>query len=264
MPRPLAALVVALCLAAPASAQTKPAPPPPQPGAPKQPAPPAKPPAQTRPAAAANPNPIRPRAFVTFGGVSFQAQDTFDAIFESHRGPTFGGGGQVLLPWGLYAEVSAWRFTRDGERAFVGPNREVFRLGIPVQLTITPIELTGGWRYRHCPGPPRKPGAPRPPQVLPARPCNPRLVPYAGGGFSSYRYTESSDFAEAGENVDERFNGFHLVGGAEYRVMRWVAVGGEVAWSSVADALGAGGVSAALDENNLGGTLFRLKITVGR
>jgi hypothetical protein len=256
----------------PADAQTKPAPPPPQPGSPQKPAPkpPAKPaPQTTKPAAPRNPSPISARAFATLGGVMFQAQDSFDAILGSHTGSTFGGGGQVLLPKGLYAEAAVWRFTRDGERAFVGPGREVFRLGIPLTVTLTPVEITGGWRYRHCPQPrrpPQKPGAPRAPQprVTPTRPCAPKVIPYVGGGLSSFKYTETSEFESTNEDVDDRFNGFHVVGGAEYRLMRWVAVGGELAWSSLAEALGDGGVSAAFNEDNLGGATFRLKITVGR
>jgi hypothetical protein len=130
----------------------------------------------------------------------------------------------------------------------------VFRLGIPLEVTITPIEITGGWRYRRCPrtSKPRVGG------------CRPTIVPYGGGGYSSYRYQETSDFADADEDVDERFGGFHVVGGVEYLPLGWMAVGGEVAWSSIADALGEGGVSAAFDENNLGGTTIRLKISIGR
>jgi hypothetical protein len=52
--------------------------------------------------------------------------------------------------------------------------------------------------------------------------------------------------------------------GAEYQVLQWLAVGGEVGWSSVADAIGQGGVSAHFNEDNLGGTSVRLKISVGR
>jgi opacity protein-like surface antigen len=192
------------------------------------------------------------RGFATVGSITFQAEDSFDAIFESPTGVIFGGGGQVLLPWGIYVEVGASRFKRDGERAFVGPNREVFRLGIPVEVTITPIEVTGGWRYRHCP------------RTRKARACTPRVVPYGGAGLSSYRYKETSDFADPDENVDERFGGFHVLGGAEYLPFPWMAIGGEVVWSSIPDALGEGGVSAAFDEDNLGGTTFRLKISVGR
>jgi hypothetical protein len=186
----------------------------------------------------------------------------------------------VLLPWGLYAEVGVWQFKGDGKRVFVGPDQEVFQLGIPLEVTITPIEITGGWRYRHCAAPPRPPSVPQPPPTpqtaktpppQAARPaqaraavCAPRFIPFAGGGFSSYKYSETSDFSDPSEDVDERFHGLHVLGGAEYRVTRWVTVGGEVLWSSVPDALGEGGVSAAFNEDNLGGTALRVKISVGR
>ena len=227
-------------------------------------------------------NEIRARGFATLGAITFQAQESFDAILGTHTGPTIGAGGQVLLPWGLYAEVGIWQFKHDGERVFVGPNREVFPLGIPLEVTIRPIEITAGWRYRHCPAPPRPPRAPQPPPRAPQKPgtpapaeparpappgatsCEPKFVPYGGGGFGSWQYRETSESSDAGEDLDERFNGFHIVGGVDYRVLSWVAVGGEVMWSSVADALGAGGVSAVFDETNLGGTAVRLKITFGR
>ena len=182
------------------------------------------------------------RGFASLGSITFHAQDSFDAVFDRHTGPVFGGGGQVLLQSGVYVEVAASRFTQDGERAFVTATGEVFRLGIPVDLTITPLEITGGWRFRQWR----------------------RVVPYGGAGFSSYRYQETSDFADPDENVEARVSGFHIVGGAEFQPRRWLAVGGEVAWTSIPNALGSGGVSAALGENNLGGTTVRLKISVGQ
>ena len=78
------------------------------------------------------------------------------------------------------------------------------------------------------------------------------------------RYKETSQFADAAENVDERFSGWHILGGAEFRLTRWLGVAGEIALTSVPDALGVGGVSEAFDETNLGGTSYRLKISVGR
>jgi hypothetical protein len=257
-------VVIGLCVACPASAQTKPAAPPPdtpqKPATPAKPAPPAKQGAQAKPSSSPQ-QPVSFRGFGTFGAISFQAQDSFDAILGSHGGPSFGGGAQVLLPLGFYAEFGVWRFTHEGERVFVGPNQEVFPLGIPLDVTITPIEITGGWRYHHCPQPPRAPKAAKP---IVTRPCAPRLIPYAGGGFSSYAYRETSDSAAADEDVSSRFGGFHLLGGVDYKVTRWVSIGGEAAWSSVPNALGEGGVSAAFEEDNLGGMLVRLKVTVGR
>ena len=185
---------------------------------------------------------IGARGFVTFGTITFTADQSFDAVLERSSGPIFGGGGQALLPWGIYVEVSASQFKQDGERVFVGPDDEVFPLGIPLTVTIQPLEITGGWRYLGFG----------------------QIVPYGGGGYSSYRYQETSDFADEGEDVDERFSGFHILGGVEYQPVRWLAVGGEVAWSSIANALGESGVSAAFGEDNLGGTTLRLKVSIGR
>jgi opacity protein-like surface antigen len=126
---------------------------------------------------------------------------------------------------------------------FIGPDGEVFGLGVPLEVTVTPLEVTGGYRFTMI---------------------SPRFTPYAGVGYSSYGYKETSEFADPAEDVDERFSGFHLQAGAEYHVLEWLAVGGEVGWSTVADAIGQAGVSAHYDEDNLGGTSVRFKISVGR
>lgn len=183
------------------------------------------------------------KGYGMIGGMTFSAANSFEAVFGSATGTIYGGGAEVGLPWGgLYVGVGAWRFGADGERVFVSDS-EVFPLGIPLSVEVTPVEITGGWRFKNI---------------------SPGFVPYAGAGWSSYAYKETSDFADAGENIDERFNGWHILGGAEFRVTRWLGVGGEIAFSSVADALGAGGASEAFDETNLGGTSYRLKISVGR
>jgi hypothetical protein len=154
-----------------------------------------------------------------------------------------GGGGEVLLPWNIYVEIGAWQFKDNGERVFVTTNNEVSKLGIPVEITVTPLEVTAGYRFNQV---------------------GRRIIPYAGVGYSSYRYKETSEGADPAENVDDRFTGFHLQGGVEYQPFRWLAVGGELGWASIADALGEGGVSKHYNEDNLGGSSFRLKISVGR
>ena len=177
------------------------------------------------------------------GGMSFAASESFDAVLGTSSGVIFGGGAEVGLPWGgLYFGVGAWRFSEDGERVFVSGS-EVFPLGIPLTIEVTPIEVTGGWRFKNV---------------------SPRFVPYVGAGWSSYAYKETSDFADAGDDVDERFSGFHILGGAEFKLTRWLGVGGELAWTTVPDALGTGGASRAFDETDLGGVSYRLKISVGR
>ena len=179
-----------------------------------------------------------------FGNINFTAAESFDAILGAPSGPIFGGGARVGLPWGgLFVDVGAWRFHADGERAFVFQN-EAIGLGIPVDVTVTPIEISAGWRFRV-----RK---------------LPKLIPYIAGGLTSMRYQEISDFSTPAEDVDERFNGYHALGGAEYKITRWLGVAGEASWTTVPDAIGEAGVSKAFNETNLGGTTLRLKVTIGR
>lgn len=178
------------------------------------------------------------------GLMNFTAADSFDVILGSPSGMIFGGGARVNLPYGgLFVDVGAWRFSAEGERAIVFQGEE-FDLGIPVEVTVIPVEFSAGWQFRLRRAP--------------------QFRPYVAGGFSSYGYKESSEFATDDENVDERFNGFHLLGGAEYRVSRIVALAGEATWTTVPDALGEGGVSDAFDETDLGGISFRLKVIIGR
>jgi hypothetical protein len=178
------------------------------------------------------------------GGFSFAAKESFDAVLGTTSGPIFGGGARIGLPYGgLFVDVGAWRFSDDGERVFVS-NNEVFPLNIPVEIAITPLEISGGWRF----------------QLRRV----PKLLPYLGGGLTMMKYTETSDFAEESENVDERFSGYHLFAGAEYRVARWVGVAGEGAWTTVPDAIGESGVSAVFNERDLGGATFRVKVIIGR
>lgn len=179
-----------------------------------------------------------------FGNITFTAADSFEAILGESSGPIVGGGARVGLPWGgLFVDVGAWRFHAEGERAIVF-NNEVIPLGIPVDVKVTPLELSAGWRFRFG--------------------RLPKLVPYVAGGFTSMKYQETSDFATPAEQVDENFNGYHLLGGAEYKITRWLGVAGEASWTTVADAIGESGVSEAFNETDLGGTTFRLKITIGR
>lgn len=179
-----------------------------------------------------------------FGTISFTASKSFDAIVGTPSGPIVGGGARVGLPFGgLFVAVGAWRYRADGERVFVA-NNQTFKLGIPVQITVTPIELSGGWQFRF-----RR---------------IPKFLPYVAGGLTSMAYKETSDFATESENSDDRFSGYHLLGGAEYKITRWLGVAGEGSWTTVPNAIGESGVSKAFKETDLGGSTFRFKITIGR
>ena len=86
--------------------------------------------------------------YAMFGNIFFTATESFDAILGTTSGPIFGGGARVGLPWGgLFVDVGAWRFHDEGERAFVFDGG-VIPLGIPVDITVTPFEISGGWRFR--------------------------------------------------------------------------------------------------------------------
>jgi opacity protein-like surface antigen len=169
----------------------------------------------------------------------FNASDSFKAIFDSSGGGLVGGGGQVHIG-PFYVDVGWSRFEKTGERVFVFEG-DVFRLGIPNRITLSPFVVTAGYRL----------------------PMRDRMVPYVGGGVGSVLFEETSDFADADERVSERFTSYHVVGGVEYSAARWLFVAGEVRYASVPDALGAPGVSADFDESNLGGVAVAVKLLAG-
>jgi opacity protein-like surface antigen len=198
--------------------------------------------AQTRPAATTDDDPpaIALRAFVLAAGESFAAKETFTAIFGQSF-ESFLGGGLELVQNGVFIDVAASRFRKTGQRAFRS-NGQNFRLGIPLTVTITPFEVTGGYRFR----------------------TSPRLFPYAGIGVGSYGYRETAQFSDPAENLDTRHTGFLVVGGAEVRVHRWVGISGDVQYTHVAGILGTAGISKEAGEKDLGGLALRVKVTVGR
>ena len=184
------------------------------------------------------------RGFVDAGATVFSARESFETVLGSRVGTIVGGGAEVVLPRGLFANLRLSRFQKSGERVFVFEG-ETFQLGIPTTVRIVPIEVSGGYRLGS--------GASR-------------VIPYVGGGLGWHRYRETSEFAEDDENVDETHSGYHLLGGAEIRVARWIGIGGEAQWTTVPDALGQdpNGVSAEFGETDLGGFGFRVKLTIGR
>ena len=205
--------------------------------------------AQARPQPARPPAaPQRPtmsaRVFGDVGFTTFTAADSFEATLGSAAGAMFGGGGEIVLPQRIFFGVRAARFKADGERVFVS-NGQVFQLGIPMTVSVTPILLTAGYRFG-------RPGS--------------TLHPYVGGGVGWHKYEETSEFAGEGENVSESFTGYHLLGGAEYRLARLFGIAGEAQWATVPDALGQSPSSAAtaFDETDLGGFTVRIKLVVGR
>lgn len=200
--------------------------------------------AQTATRRSSAPRSVAIGGYAMAGTFSFAAADSFDAILGSTSGTIIGGGATVGLPFGgLFVDVGAWQFSGSGERALV-IDGQVIPLGIPLDITMVPIEVSAGWKFRI--------------RRLP------KLIPYVAGGYTSVSYKETSSFSAAGEDTNERFGGYHLRGGAEFKLTRWLGLAGEAAWTTVPDAIGSGGVSAAFNEDDLGGTSFRARITVGR
>jgi opacity protein-like surface antigen len=203
---------------------------------------PARPPA--RPVAARPERGVRVRAFGDAGARWFAASQTFDAVFGSSIGPLFGGGVEVLWNQHLAVDGSVLVYHGSGERVFVSGG-QVFPLGIPAKATVMPIAATVSYRF-----------------------ANPRsqTIPFIGGGITWHRLTESSDFAGAGEDVSDTFTGFHVQGGAEWRLTRHVGLAGVGRWSTVRNALGTEPTSAAtvFGEHDLGGFDATVRSIIGR
>jgi hypothetical protein len=176
----------------------------------------------------------------------FAAQTTFDGIFGTTVEPFWGGGGEVAFRDGLYVEVGISRFRQVGQRAFrsPSPSAQTFRLNIPLTATITPFEITGGYRFHSL--------------------RHPSVIPYLGAGIGWYAYTETSSVSDPGENVDTRHVGELLVGGVEFRVQRWVGLGFDAHYTHIPGILGTGGLSKDASENDLGGVAARFRLIVGR
>jgi hypothetical protein len=182
------------------------------------------------------------RGFFVATQQSFAASTTFDATFGKSSQPFFGGGISVTTPSGVFVEFGITRFSKTGQRAFVN-NGQAFPLGIPLTATITPLELSVGYRF----------GA-----------TKWRVIPYAAGGFGRYNYKEESGFAGDGDNLDTHHVGYLLNGGVEVRLQKWIGVAVDGQYTHVPGILGEGGISQDAGETDLGGVAFRFKVIVGR
>ena len=182
------------------------------------------------------------RGFVDGGSTTFAAKKSFKAILGKESGLVYGGGVEAVGK-NIYVNLRASRFSKTGERVFVFEGQE-FRLGIPETITITPIELNVGYRFD----------------------SGSWLVPYAGVGAGWHKFSDTSKFNDDSENVNETFKGYHVAGGAEFRLASWLGAAAEAQWSRVPNALGQNDNSVAktFNETDLGGTTFRVKFVIGQ
>jgi opacity protein-like surface antigen len=181
------------------------------------------------------------RGFALYSVQDFAATQSFEGIFGSSIGPFVGGGGQVVSRTGIFAEVSGSRFHKTGERAFLSDNR-MFRLGIPLTVNLRAIEVLGGYRFRFGNG---------------------NIVPYGGAGVGSFKYDETSERSDPGEDFSANHTGFVAVGGVEVRVMRWIWVSADAHVTHVTGILGSGGISKDANEDDAGGLAARFRVLVG-
>jgi hypothetical protein len=180
-----------------------------------------------------------------FGWGDFQqmsARDSFEAVSGESIVSGLGGGLEVHRLWrGVFLRGSISRQSVAAERVFVFDG-SVFALGIPLDVTMTPIELGAGWRFG---------------------PLGGRVVPYIGAGALWLGYREDGAGTSSSEDVSETYSGATIFGGIDVSVWRFVSAGAEVAWRT-AQVKDAGGVFEAFGENNLGGISFRLMLSVGK
>jgi len=211
----ISVLLSAVAVAAPASAQ-----------APRPPARPDDPAVSLRP-------------FFLATAQRFSAHKTFETVFGSSVQPFWGGGLNVAFRNGFYVDVTASRFKKTGERAFFFDGQG-YGLGIPLTVTVTPLEVTAGQRI----------------QVAPS------VFLYTGFGAGSYRYQETSEFDDG--PFEKRHIGYLVAAGVEFRVTRWVGVSGDAQYTYVSGIIGTGGVSKEAEETKLGGIAGRFRVIVGR
>jgi len=198
--------------------------------------------AATAPAPAFAQQSLGIRGYVLFGVAQLAAKDTFEALADTSQQPVFGGGIQVTHIWrGVFADVGSSQIqTIDGERVFVDEG-EVFELGIPLEVKMRPLDIAGGWRLEFG-----------------------RVSPYVGAGVTFFRYEESSEDADVGENVEENKTGPLFLGGVDVAIVSWLHAGGEIRYRQVTGILGEGGVSAEFGEDNAGGLSAAVRISIGR
>jgi opacity protein-like surface antigen len=180
--------------------------------------------------------PIRFGIEARAGYVDFtRAKDSTKALFDSSGAPTFGLGVRADVARQFFARLGASHLEKDGERVFVlDPASPVFKLGHPIEMTLTPIYLDLGFKFR-----PRG-----------------TLSPYLGLGAGLVRYKETSEVAGEKSEASATHFSARVIGGATWRVGRRVLVGLEAAYTTTPNALEgtpASSVAAVYGETDLGG-----------
>jgi opacity protein-like surface antigen len=181
------------------------------------------------------------RGFGQYSGTLFTAKDSIEAVLDATLGQSFGGGVQVVFRNGFFAQGSIDRFEKTGSRV-VASNQRLFRVDVPNTVRITPIAATLGYRDAR----------------------SDRSIGYVGAGAGWHLLEERSPALASAGDIRQGHVGFHVIGGAEYRLASSLWLAGEVQWTTVPDALGQVGIGQTFGETDLGGTTFRVNVFIGR
>ncbi|MGC4085972.1 MAG: hypothetical protein QM736_28545 [Vicinamibacterales bacterium] len=168
------------------------------------------------------------RIFGEAGYGRFTASKTFKAVLGSSGGPWFGGGALYHMRSSLFIVGSVEHFSASGARVFV-VDGTVYDLSVKDDVSVTPV--MGGVGFGRRTG---------------------RATVYGGGAAGVYLLRETSDFADATDNVKENHGAYRAFAGAEMPVTRSVATAFEVQYTAVPNGL-AGNTADAFGEHDLGG-----------
>jgi hypothetical protein len=206
-----------------------------------------QPPPTSAPAVRSGPT-VGVQGFGTFGVTFPIASESLTTVGISERPPELGGGVQVTNLWrGLFVQLGASRWTGDGSRVFIDSRGARFDLGIPLNVKATHVDVGAGWRFQRWNAAGRAS----------------RVVPYLGGGIGIVDYSETSDFAGAGEDLSERATSYTGFGGVEVHVTSWLGVAADARYRYAKGVLGSDGVSAALGEDSLSGPSASVRVMLG-
>ncbi len=193
------------------------------------------------------PDPLGVDIFAGAGATWPAARDTFDALELAAPGIEFGGGVRFTGLWRkLFLQGTVHRWSDTGERAFVSEDGSVFPLGIPLDVSATFLDGTVGWK-----------------EAMRNDAGRITFLTYAGGGAGIVRYSESSSFAQDGDDVKATQPGYHVLAGAEIPLGSMFAVAIDGRYRFVPGLLGDDGVSAALDEKLFGGFTASVGVRIG-
>jgi hypothetical protein len=173
------------------------------------------------------------------------AKDSFKAVGLPSTAVDFEGGARVTGLWsGMFVQFSGARWSDTGERVFIDSDGTRFPLGIPLAVKARFMDGTIGVQAPLSTG--------RDPYFF-----------FLGGGVGFVRYSESSPFADAGEDLEVTKVSYHALAAVEIPIVRRLAAVVETKYRYVPDLLGDGGASAVFGEDSFGGFNAAVGLRIG-